>query len=220
MSTEFRSLRKMLMTERTGKDGVLRCAYCQKPILKDFDCIAHHVDPINAGNLNNIGITLNPENIQLVHLRCHNLIHDRFGYSQKKVYFVWGAPCSGKSTYVQKVKMPGDLVVDIDLIWQALTGGAKYVKPDELKQNVFMTRDALLEQVKTRAGKWRQAYIISAEPRRRVREGYIEALNAEPIYITTDRETALKRLYGDVERVNVRPSWELYINTFFDTFEE
>lgn len=219
-STEFRTLRKTLMAERADENGVLRCEYCQKPIIKDYECIAHHKTEVTANNLNDPSVTLNPENIQLVHLRCHNLIHDRFGYSQKKVYFVWGAPCSGKSTFVKAQKMPGDLVVDIDLIWQAITGGEKYTKPEQLKQNVFMTRDALLEQVKTRAGKWRQAYVISAEPRRRVREGYIEALNAEPIYLTIDRETALKRLYGDTERISVRSSWEIYINNFFDRVEE
>lgn len=207
------------MHERVNADGVLCCAHCGKPILQDYDCIAHHIEEVTAANLNNAEITLNPANILLVHLQCHNAIHERFGYACKKVYYIWGAPCSGKNRFIQNAKGRNDLIVDMDLLWMAATGGEKYFKPDTLKQNVFMLRDCLLEQVKHRAGKWSTAYILSTEPRRSARDRVCAAIGAEPIYIAVDRETALERLHSDKERGPYVPAWEEYINRFFDDLE-
>lgn len=219
ISAEFRQLRAQLMHERVNAEGVLICAHCGKPILRDFECIAHHITEVTAANLNNAEITLNPANILLVHLQCHNAIHERFGYAYKKVYYIWGAPCCGKNTFVQQAKGRNDLVIDVDALWVAVTGGEKYFKPDSLKQNVFMLRDCLLEQVKTRAGKWNTAYILSTEPRSSARNRVCAAIGAEPIYIPVDRETALQRLHDDKERGPYVAAWEGYINRFFDDLE-
>ena len=218
-STEFRTLRQNLMLTRMNKDGVLICAFCGKPILKDYQTIAHHKTEVTAGNLNNQEITLNPENIELVHLHCHNEIHGRFGAQCRKVYIVHGAPLSGKSTFVQTEKARGDLVVDIDLIWQALTGGEKYDKPNALINNVFGIYTELLEQVKTRAGKWQTAYIISAEARKATRERMAAEVNAEFIYIPATRDECLQRLEMDATRENVRELWAGYINKYFENQE-
>ena len=219
ISGEFRGLREQLMHERVDASGILRCAHCGEPIVYGYDCIAHHVIEVTTANLNNPEITLNPDNIKLVHMRCHNAIHERFGFSLKKVYYIWGAPCSGKNTYINANKGHNDIIVDIDAIWQMLTGGEKYFKPDALKTNVFMIRDSLLEQIKTRAGRWQTAYILSTEPRKSTRERICNAIGAEQIYIDVDRETALNRLANDPERVNVVNQWAVYINNFFDNVE-
>lgn len=219
-SGEFRKLRAGLMVERVNDSGILCCEYCGKPILHDYDCIAHHKTEVTATNLNDAEITLNPRNIQLVHLRCHNAIHERFGQSCKKVYMIWGAPCSGKNTFVNANKGGNDIIVDMDALWMAITGGAKYFKPEALKTNVFLLRNTLLDQVKTRTGKWNTAYILSTEPRRASRERICREINAEPIQIKVTREEALKRLTADKERKNVADEWAGYINNFFDEIEE
>lgn len=218
-STEFRTLRQNLILTRMNKDGVLICSFCGKPILKDYQTIAHHKTEVTTANLNNPEITLNPDNIELVHLHCHNEIHGRFGAICKKVYFVHGAPLAGKSSFVQSEKARGDLVVDIDLIWQAITGGEKYDKPNSLIQNVFGLYTELLEMVKTRAGKWTTAYIISAEARKAKRDRIAAEVNAELIYIPATREECLRRLESDTTRDHVRELWAGYINNYFDNQE-
>ena len=155
----------------------------------------------------------------LVHLRCHNVIHDRFCYSQKKVYYIWGAPCSGKNTFVMQSKAANDLLVDMDALWQAVTGGEKYYKPDALKSNVFALRDTLLDQIKTRAGKWQTAYVLSTEPRKAARMRVCAAIGAEPIYIEASREQAIARLQADPEREKFVPQWTNYIDDFFENVE-
>ena len=218
-SKEFRTLRQNLILTRADDYGVLICEYCGKPILRDCETIAHHVKEVTTANLNDPEITLNPENLQLVHLRCHNEIHGRFGAVCKKVYFVHGAPLSGKSTFVYSQKARGDLVVDIDLIYRALTGGALYDKPNEIVQNVFGVYNELLQQLKTRAGKWQTAYFISAEPRKAKRDRIAKEINAEFIYIPATREQCLTRLETDNTRAGVRELWAQYINNYFENEE-
>lgn len=219
-SKEWRDFRQMLIAERIAADGVLYDEYSKKPLLKDYDIILHHKTPLTLQNVNDYSISLNPDNIMIVSIRSHNEIHARFGgYWARKVYYIWGSPCSGKSTFVQQNKSAGDLIVDIDLIWQCVTGGEKYDKPDALKANVFMIRDALLEQIKTRAGKWQTAYILTTEPRAAARKRVCDQLGAEQIYIDCTKAEALERLAADKEREKYIPQWTGYINKFFDELE-
>lgn len=220
-SDEWRGLRLALISDRMNpRDGILYCEHCGKPIINLYACIGHHKQEITMWNVNDFSVSLNPENVMLVHMRCHNEIHARFGFmSQKKVYYVFGAPCSGKSSFVRENKGNSDLVVDIDLLWQALTGGDLYDKPDALKTPVFALRDSLLEVVKMRAGRWERAFVIEGGARKGDRERRIAMLGAEPIYIDTDKETCLRRLASDERRVNVQAQWQGYIEDWFSTYQ-
>lgn len=220
ISTEWRSFRQALIAERANPaDGIVYDEWSGQPLLRDCDMILHHKIELTTANVNDYSISLNPENIMIVSPRSHNEIHQRFGFAVKKVYLVWGAPCAGKNDYVSKAKGRNDLVVDMDALWQAITGGEKYFKPDTLKQNVFQLRECLLEQVKRRVGKWSTAYIISTEPRQSARNRLCAALGAEQIYLPVERETALARLADDPERVPYVEQWTEYINKFFDELE-
>ena len=219
-SKDWRTFRQAVIAERIAPDGLLYDEHSGHPLLHDYDIILHHKEPLTLQNVNNYDISLNPRNIMIVSIKSHNEIHSRFsGYWQRKVYFVWGAPCSGKNTFVMANKGANDLVVDKDAIWQAITGGAKYYKPEALKQNMFMLHDALLEQVKTRAGKWQTVYILSTEPRASARNRICQQLGAEQIYISCTKEDALQRLYSDKERAEVVQQWQGYIEKFFDELD-
>ena len=104
--------RLAVINERINDDGVVICEYCGKPIIRQFDCVAHHVIPLTERNVGNADISLNPDNIQLVHHVCHNKIHNKLGYIQREVFLVWGSPLSGKSSYVDSVRNSGDLIVE------------------------------------------------------------------------------------------------------------
>lgn len=221
-SKEWRGFREQLIHERTNKaDGILYDEYSGEPLLKSYDIIAHHKQDLTLQNVNDYEISLNPENIMLVSHRSHNEIHSRFGYEQgRKVYFVYGAPCSGKSTWVQQIKGNSDIVADIDLIWQAITGGSRYQKPDALKANAFQLYNAVLDMIKTRQGKWARAYVIAGGAHKGQRERTIKDLGAEPVFIDTDKETCLQRLRNDQERQAVAAQWEKYIDDWFTTYQE
>lgn len=219
-STEWKKFKEGLIHERVNpSDGILYCHFCKEPILKKYDCIAHHIQPLTMQNVNDYSVSLNPENIQLVHARCHNEIHKRFGYvAERKVYYVYGAPCSGKTTFVNNVKGNSDLVIDMDNIWQCITG-QRYTKPKALNTNAFGLRDCLLDMVKTRAGKWERAYIIDGGAVKSERDRKIALYGAEAIYIGVDRDECLKRLYGDCNRTTEqKKEWATYIDRWFNDY--
>ena len=222
-SSEWRGVRAQIIEDRTNKaDGVLYCEYSGKPLVKAYDIVAHHKVPLTMENVNDYNISLNPDNIMIVSQNAHNEIHSRFGYtSERKVYLVYGAPLSGKTTFVKNVKGNSDLVVDIDNIWQALTGGKRYVKPNALKANVFAVRDCLLDMIRTRAGKWERAFIIEGGARESDRRRTMDFLGAEGIYINTDKETCLQRLASDDTRTQEqKEEWRQYILRWFEDYTE
>lgn len=220
-SDEWRGFRASLLSERVNpNDGILYDEHNGKPLLNSYDIVAHHKIPLTMQNVNDYSISLNPENIMLVSHRSHNEIHARYGFATlKKVYYVYGAPCSGKSTFVHESKGNSDLVLDIDLIWQAVTGGALYEKPDALKAAVFALRDTLLDIVKTRMGKWERAWVIEGGANKADRERRINALGAEDIFIQCDKETCLQRLASDNTRELVREQWRGYIDDWFNRYQ-
>lgn len=219
-SKEWRAFRAQLIHERTNKaDGILYDEFSGKPLLKSYDIIAHHKQQLTLQNVNDFSISLNPDNIMLVSMKSHNEIHARFGYTQgRKVYYIYGAPCSGKSTWVENVKGNSDLIIDIDLVWQAITGGRKYYKPDALKACAFQLYNSLLDMAKTRQGKWERAYIITGGAHKGQRERQIAELGAEPIFINTDQETCLQRLSNDTDRD--KDQWAQYIADWFKLYQE
>ena len=139
----WRKFRENLIIERINKsDGLLYDEFSGKPILNTYDIVLHHIQPLTMQNVNDYTISLNPDNIQIVTHKSHNEIHKRFGYcTQRKVYYVYGAPCSGKNTFVNSSKGNSDLIVDIDNVWECITGGDRYEKPIALKTNAFIAYD-------------------------------------------------------------------------------
>ena len=211
-SKEFTNLRLNIIHERTQSDSYLYCEHCHKPILKAYDCIAHHTIYLTEQNYTDYNISLNPDLIQLVHHRCHNKIHNKLGYSDRAVYLVYGSPLSGKSSYVESVIESGDLVIDIDNIWECVSGQARYVKPNRLKSVVFSVRDNLLESVKYRRGKWNTAYVIGGYPFEAERNRLLDELGAKPILIDTPQAECLERLNNSDRNID---EWTKYINDWW-----
>ena len=146
------NLIRTIRLERVNSDGDVICEECGEPITRAYDCIGHHKIELTEINVNDAEISLNPDNIMLVHHKCHNRIHKKFYYGEdvRQVYLVYGSPLAGKTTWVNEVKTEGDLIIDMDSIWQALSGCERYTKPAVLNSCVFGVRDYLIECVKYR----------------------------------------------------------------------
>lgn len=222
-STEWRVFRAGLIQERTNKtDGVLYDEHDGKPLLKSYDIVLHHIKPLTMANVNDFAVSLNPANIMIVSQKSHNELHSRFGYvAERKVYYIYGAPCSGKTTFVKNIKGNSDIVLDMDNIWQSITGGERYEKPNSLKQNAFAIRDLMYDMVKTRTGKWERAFVIEGGALKGERERKISLLGAEGVFINETRETCLKRLWSDCNRTQKqKEEWQTYIERWFADFTE
>lgn len=225
---------KAQVTQERLKDGVLYCELCGKPIVKNFNpnaknnkgaIVFHHKKYLTNFNVNDASISINPKNIMLLHWGCHNEIHNRFNGSstnqiEKKVYLITGASCSGKTTFVRERIQEGDIVLDIDDIWETLSKQPRYTKPAALKPIVFTMRKELKDLIAKGAGTWRNAYIIESLPyatdRKREAERY-KAHNVELITMDATREECLERLYREPNGRNVK-DYEDYINEYYDNY--
>lgn len=198
-SRRWENFVETLRIERADASGLIHCEHCGQPITKKYDCIGHHVTELTEDNVDDVTIALNPDNVKLVHFRCHNEIHKRFGYAgrlMQKVFIVYGAPCAGKRTFVESVAEPGDLILDLDKVWAAVRASScgEYEKPGELKANVFGIRDCLIDMIKVRRGRWANAYIIGGYPLQGERERLAEQVGAEKmIFIDTPKDVCLLR---------------------------
>ena len=210
-SDRWRGLLDQLKIQRLTEDGELICSVCGKPIVRAYDCIGHHKIELTDENVNDYSVSLNPENVELIHHSCHNRIHGRFEGFIQRVFLVYGSPCAGKSTWVRSVALPDDLIVDVDNLWEAVCLSDRYHKPKRLKQNVFALRDCLIEQIKTRAGRWRNAYLVGGYPLRSDRDRMCDLLSAEPIFIDSTREQCILRAQSDEWRSFVEEWFAAYV---------
>lgn len=213
-SQEWESFRRVVIAERTRDDGFIYDEVTGRPIVKQYDIILHHKEELTEENVFDYSISLNPANIMIVSHKTHNIIHNKLGHSMREVFLVYGAPCSGKKSWVDANRNEGDLIVDIDSIWQAVSGCNRYVKPNRLKAVVFRTRDTLIDAVKYRLGKWTNAYIIGGYPLQSERERIARELGAREIFIEATESECFQRWKEDEERKNI-PEFEEYIREWF-----
>lgn len=223
-SKEWESFRLVIINERLDSSGHSICEHCGKPIVKPYDLILHHIIELTDENYRDHSISLNPAHIQIVHHSCHNKIHKRLlNYDRKKivrpvrkVYIVWGSPLSGKSSWVKDVMNEGDLILDMDSIWECVSGLERYEKPKRLNAVVFSIRDNILESIRLRRGKWVNAYVIGGYPFEAERERLSKELGATVIHIDTSKEECLARLETSDRD---KEKWQYYISDFWEKLE-
>lgn len=214
-SKEWRKLVKNIKLERLNERGQVICSHCGKPIVHEYDCIGHHIKYLTHENVNDPLIALNPDNVELVHHRCHNLIHKKMEHKERQVYLVYGPPLAGKTTYVNSIMNRGDLIVDMDLIWQCVSGLDRYDKPPRLNAVAFTVRDSLIDAVRYRRGKWTNAYIIGGYPYEGERERLVKDLGAREVFVSATKEECLTRLQA-TEDGRDKKEWTRFIQQWFD----
>ena len=114
----------------------------------------------------------------------------------RQVCIVYGAPMSGKNTYVAQNAVEGDLIVDFDRIFEAITPTPRYRHTEQVKRIAFGIRDYLFDQVRTRNGTWDTAWIIGGYPRKMERERLAARLGASLVLVECDKDECYKRLYA------------------------
>ena len=199
-----------------------RGPYCQKCgnlIPNHLDIIGHHKKELTPENVNDVMISLNPDNILLVCRDCHNAIHGRYNHQiDRAVYIVYGPPLSGKSTYVQTYKNRNDIAVDMDRLYTAVTMLPCYDKPQPLFTNVIGIYNQLIDNIRTRYGKWETAWVIGGYAERHKRERLADDLGAELIFCDVSKEECLRRLEADTERQFRKDEWTGFIEEWFEKY--
>ena len=213
-SKAWRQLRERLIVENN-----FLCADCGESYLKDStQLVGHHIKELTPANVNDANISLNPANIKIICRKCHDKAHQRFSFDTgQSVYLVYGAPCSGKSTYVNQMAQHNDLIVDLDAIYAAISLSPYHEHPNNLKRVAFAVRDTLIEQIRLRVGYWHDTFIVGGYPRKLQREQLAAKLNAELVFIDTTIEQA--KATATMTRGALARQWYGYIDNWFEAFE-
>ena len=216
-SEKWQKFRMYIVSERGPK-----CEHCGEIIHEPKDLHVHHIEELTPENVHDIEISLNSKNVMVVHHNCHNAIHNRFGHNnERKVYLVYGPPMSGKSTFVKNNKGRGDIVVDMDRLYEAITMLPNYDKPDQLISIVRGIKNQLIDNIKTRYGKWHNAWVIGGYADKYKREKLANDLGAEIVFCDVSREECLNRLMLiNDNRRNRQDEWQGYIDKWFEKFSE
>lgn len=199
------------------------CARCGG-VFEIADLRPHHIVELTLDNIDDVNITLNPANIEVLCHDCHNQTHNRFGYAvgAKRVYLVHGAPFAGKTTYVSAVATRNDLIIDLDKIHRAICVCGLYDKPDATKRVAFDVKDYLLNEARTATArrKWQDVYIIGTYPDVIDRENFVREYNAELVHIATSKDECIKRIYQDVKQLSVRDAAVGWVEGYFQRYRE
>ena len=216
-SKEWADFRRVIINERTRDDGFIYDEVTGKPILQPYDVILHHCHTfLTEENVNDRMISLNPENIQIVSHRTHNALHEKLGYKRKEIYLVYGPPLSGKTSYVASVANAGDLIIDMDSIWECISGQPRYVKPGKLRGIAFGVHGYLMDAAKVRNGKWQSCYIIGGYALISDRERIIKEYEAREVFLEIPKEECIARLMASEDRD--KEEWTRYIEEWFRRF--
>jgi hypothetical protein len=224
-SKEWLTFREIYILKHIKQHNGVICSACGKHIVDRGDIqLDHYPIELTEDNYKDVNISMNEENIELKCRSCHNKRHGRFsggGHKRKEkaVYLVYGPPLAGKTTYVIENMEPGDMVVDMDRLYQAISMQPMYDKPDNLKYNVFSVRNHITENIRTRYGGFRTAWIIGGYPEKFIRDKLTEDLGAELIYLETPKELCFARLDECNDyRSDHKDEWRQYIDKWFEDY--
>lgn len=223
-SQAWRRARSAYVDQRKSIDGGL-CELCQE----EPGTEVHHKIFLRPENIDDENITLNPDNFALLCYTCHQLEHEAarriaqlnakqrdgkrgvlvngsYYYDDNgevqpfRVHIVWGAPGSGKTTYVRKHIQPGDIVIDLDLIGRALSLADKTNVPRNVERIAYDIRDYLYSQISQRKLDAKQVWVVAGLPKRQQRHELASRLGADLIFI----EATFTECYAHIRHDNER----------------
>jgi len=150
--------------------------------------IPHKGDPVLFWSVSNLqGLTRSDHN------RKTAMEDGGFGHSTERVVLVCGAPGSGKTTYVDQHRSPGDLVWDLDLVAQSITGLGIHERSPGSVPFLLALREAFYGEAK-KPSLARQIWIVESCPTLAERERFQRELKARIVLLDTPESVCIERL--------------------------
>jgi hypothetical protein len=186
------------------------CVVCGKPAK-----MVDHIQPLAFGGDHRY------ENLQSMCWSCHKYKTDQdykaVQYNiNSKVTLVWGSPGSGKTTYVKEHMSWGDIILDLDKIYEALTLMTDYNKPINLLSLVIKVRNYILRNVPDDV---KNVWVISGMPNKEKRESLVQKLQANEVFIDVSRSECKARISNDDRRDN-KDQWYKIVDNWFNEYNK
>lgn len=133
---------------------------------------------------------------------------------------VCGPPGSGKTTYVNERKRWGDLVVDVDALFVALTGGLDwYEKPAALLPYVLEARDAVIDRLVQGDDDLGRAWVITSEADAVKRQALARRLGASVVVLAVSASECLRRISSDQRRADKAEQWRPIVERWWSDYQ-
>lgn len=196
------------------------CVRCEESGMTVPATEVDHIRPLAHGG------THDADNLQSLCKSCHSRKTAREnwgrenwgGGGQTMVTIVAGPPGAGKTTYVRERMVWGDLIVDVDGLFAALSGLPWYEKPQSLLPFVLEARDAVLDRLRHES-EVRHAWVITseadAEKRRRLA---LRLAAATVLVIETSAGDCIKRIAQDERRSSTAQLWVDLVNQWWKEY--
>ena len=130
------------------------------------------------------------------------------------VFLIYGPPGAGKTTYAKKYMSPGDVLVDFDLIYQALTAAPVHERTNILFDRVEDCRKYLINTI-DRYPEVRNTWVVMCAPKREDREPFRKT----GATLKLIKESAPVCIGRCRERGENWERWEKAIKKWFEDYE-
>lgn len=135
-----------------------------------------------------------------------------------RTVIVCGPPGSGKTTYVERRMVRGDVIVDFDALASAISGLPWYDTPPNVIAFAVAAKAALIARLE-RDGRPARAWVITSGQTRSERHELRDRLNAEVVVLEVAPDVCYDRIRDD-ERRNTRPEhWQVIIARWWSQYE-
>lgn len=205
---------------RSVREEEVFCQFCLSKGRKTFATQVDHIVPLRVS----FDWRLSRDNVQSLCDRCHNVKRAAEGryymslkdsVATKPVYLVIGPPGSGKTSFVRMNKKRDDLIIDLDLLYAAITGLREHDKPTSLLNVVLSIRNALIAKIISLPSQDRPAvWIVATAPRRDERKVYKEIFpGLKTIVMKSEKITCEKNILNRAKELFTK---DLDVSNYYD----
>ncbi len=134
------------------------------------------------------------------------------------IHVICGAPGSGKTSHVAQHAQKGDLIVDVDALYHALSGLSWYDKPKSLLKYVLAARDGALDKLARSPNI--NAWIVAEAPTRMERDRLRDRFDAQVTVMETPAFDCLLRIGEDERRKDQLQEWIPRVQSWWQRYEQ
>lgn len=224
---EVSGRREQIKIYNTARWRKLRMMQLRRyPICAQCGGAANTVDhkiPIEQG-----GDVWDFKNLQTLCFECHQLKRAKEAHMTAKgqtyndisqITLICGPPGAGKTSYVKERARHGDLILDLDRIFVALSGLPKYDKPTNLFHYAMTAYDSIVMALSRESESYQHSWVITSAARKKKRQQLQSLLNAKMVMLDVDPAECLRRISKDPNRSARLEFWKDIVKNWWDDYE-